>query len=177
MKFLKLFRIKNIILILLIMLNIALIFFIKPIKVEGTSMYPTYENNQYGFTIKYAPVAKQLERFDVAILNHNGQKWVKRLIGMPGETIEYIDDVLYVNGAMMEEPFIKTEHFTSYKNDTGKLFTDNFSITLKEGEYLFLGDNRPYSLDSRRVGPFTLDDVVAKNLYAILDKDGLIIHR
>ena len=79
------------------------------------------------------------------------QLLIKRIIGLPGEKIEYKDSELYVNGKFVEDPFA-----TNYS------FTDDVSITIPEGEYYVLGDNRHVSLDSRTFGTFNKKQIIGK---------------
>lgn len=86
-------------------------------KVSGHSMDPTLQEGSYLVSNKYS----KLERFDIVVaeeLDENGQRYgvVKRVIGLPGDTIEYKNDVLYVNGKKMDEPYLN-EYLTEFQND------------------------------------------------------------
>lgn len=145
-------------------------FVLKPIRVDGSSMYPTLENNQVGFSNIMALNFGKLERFDIVIVYVNGQDeyFVKRVIALPNETIEFRNDVLYINGQIVIEPFLNKEYIQSIKSNTPAAFTNNFGpITLADDEVFLLGDNRPYSSDSRRYGPFKISDLVSKDAYIL----------
>lgn len=136
---------------------------VQPVKVEGDSMYPTYENGQIGVSVIAGK--DHIERFDVVILNTNdGKKIVKRVIGLPGETLEYKDDVLHINGVSTAETFLDKEYVVS-----GNMpFTSDIeAITLAEDEYYCLGDNRWVSKDSRYYGPFKAESIIAKGVYVL----------
>lgn len=79
-----------------------------PSLVQGESMMPTLENNERVLVNKIGYSISGLERFDIIVFHgKEGYDLVKRVIGLPGDTVEYKNDVLYVNGKAMEEPYLK----------------------------------------------------------------------
>lgn len=93
-----------------------------------------------------------LKRFDIVVIKYNNEKIIKRVIGLPGDYIEYKDNILYVNGKIIKE---------EYKRD----ITNNFSLKdlgyekIPENKYLVLGDNRGISKDSRIIGLIDKEDI------------------
>ena len=93
-----------------------------------------------------------LKRFDIVVIKYNNEKIIKRVIGLPGDYIEYRDNILYVNGKEIKE---------EYKRD----ITNNFSLKdlgyekIPENKYLVLGDNRSISKDSRIIGLIDKEDI------------------
>ena len=93
-----------------------------------------------------------LKRFDIVVIKYNNEKIIKRVIGLPGDYIEYKDNILYVNGKEIKE---------EYKRD----ITKNFSLKdlgyekIPENKYLVLGDNRGISKDSRIIGLIDKEDI------------------
>ena len=93
-----------------------------------------------------------LKRFDIVVIKYNNEKIIKRDIGLPGDYIEYKDNILYVNGKEIKE---------EYKRD----ITNNFSLKdlgyekIPENKYLVLGDNRSISKDSRIIGLIDKEDI------------------
>ena len=150
-------------------------------------MDPTLADSEYLLVINKLPI----DRFDIVVASEteNGKtkEIVKRVIGLPGDTIQYENDTLYINGKKTDEPYLK-EYIKKFKEDklqstyTGKGFEENgelfrqmaqiaeaftvdkdgnatFSITLKNDEYLLLGDDRIVSKDSRQVGAFKKEQI------------------
>ena len=79
-----------------------------PSLVQGESMMPTLKNNERVLVNKIGYSISGLDRFDIIVFHgKEGYDLVKRVIGLPGDTVEYKNDVLYVNGKAMEEPYLK----------------------------------------------------------------------
>lgn len=141
--------------------------------VVGASMYPTLKDGEHVFVNIASSYLSDLDRFDVVVvLSHDRKElWVKRIIGLPGENIRYKDDILYVNGKKVQEPFLDKRYMERKKKQKKMLnFTNDFeSRQLRNDEYLLLGDNRPDSMDSRSVyvGPFKKDQVIGKGVVVI----------
>ena len=137
-------KIKELVPYIVITMIVILIrmFIISPVRVDGTSMYPTLSNNEFLLLSKYD---QSYDRFDIVVLKYRNERLVKRIIGLPGETVEYKNNTLYINGKEMEEPFINTN-------------TDDFNLNelgydkIPENYYFVVGDNRGSSLDSRMIG-------------------------
>ena len=121
-------------------------FIITPIIVQGESMVPTLKGGELMILKKYD---KSFKRFDVVVVNKNveGDNLIKRIIGLPGETIRYKNNNLYINDEIVEDIY-------AYGN------TGNFKeITLGDDEYFLMGDNRAISLDSRSLGVIKYSEI------------------
>ena len=142
-------------------------FIVRPIQVNGSSMYPTLENGEIGISNLIGRRIKGIKRFDIVIiyLEDKDEYLVKRCVGLPNETVSYKDGKLYINGAEIAEDFLDEE----YKSEYGGAFMgDVEEITLGEDEYYCLGDNRPKSTDSRYYGPFKEDMIISKGALIIM---------
>lgn len=134
-------------------------FILKPYKVNGTSMYPTLKDGDFGYSFI---ITKKLgiNRFDTVVIEVNTtdveKLLVKRVIGMPNETVEIKNNKLFINGEYIEQTFIEPD-----------VYTEDLYITLGEDEYYCLGDNRPVSRDSRYYGPFLEKDIISTHLLVL----------
>ncbi|VLS56920.1 signal peptidase I [Streptococcus pneumoniae] len=176
-------------LLILSLLALSRIFFWNNVRVEGHSMDPTLADGEILFVVKHLPI----DRFDIVVAHEeDGNKdIVKRVIGMPGDTIRYENDKLYINDKETDEPYL-ADYIKRFKDDklqstySGKGFegnkgtffrsiaqkaqaftvdvnyNTNFSFTVPEGEYLLLGDDRLVSSDSRHVGTFKAKDITGE---------------
>ncbi len=119
-------------------------------KVDGNSMQPTLKDNDI---ILYYKSKKNIKRFDIIIFKRNNNLFIKRVIGLPGDSIKYIDNTLYVNDNPTEEDFQK-----SITNDFN--ISDITSSDVIPNNKLFvLGDNRLFSTDGRSFGFIDINDV------------------
>ncbi len=145
-------------------------FVVRPVVVQGRSMYPTLHDNDWGISNIFGLKLNKVERFDIVVVRMESRSdyLVKRVIGLPGEEIRYADDKLYVDGVYVEEPFLNTDYVKGYINESKDLFTRDFTVTLGEDEYYCLGDNRPHSSDSRVFGPFRLSDFTSKSVFVFV---------
>lgn len=118
------------------------IFLVDPVRVDGRSMNTTLKNGEIMLLNKIVYRKGEIKRFDIVVIDQGDNYIIKRVIGLPGETIEYKNNELYINGKKIEDPYPSTK-------------TDNFSIedvghTKIPGDtYFVMGDNRRDSLDSR----------------------------
>ena len=119
--------------------------------VKGRSMQDTLRDGEIVFALRRS-LYGEIRRFDVVLCKYPQRKglFVKRVVGLPGETLRIEDDVLYVNGEAVEEDFPKR---SCLRPMTERCVPDN--------AYFVMGDNRPASRDSRSVGPISQEEIVA----------------
>lgn len=144
-------------------------FIVKPIRVDGKSMTPTLLDNEIGLMNVFKAKYSSINRFDVVVVynEEEDQDWVKRVIGLPGDTVYAKDDVVYVNGKAIDEPYLDNDYANGIRK-SGLPFTEDFEkIQLGEDDYFLMGDNRVGSYDSRKVGPFQRDEFRGKDIYVI----------
>lgn len=161
----------RLILITVVAAMVILVFVARKEEVRGTSMYPTLVEGESVIINIAANYVGEIKRFDVVVAREyrSDDLWVKRVIGLPGETISYREDVLYVDGKAMEEPFLDKKYVEQVKKSANKLYftQDYISKKLGKNEYLLVGDNRNESLDSRNdaVGPFQREQIIARGVF------------
>lgn len=138
-------------------------FLFVPIQVEGRSMQTTLNPNDWVLVESFS----RIKRFDVIVFQlPDGNTYIKRVIGLPGEQVAYRHDQLFVNNQPVAEPFLKENQ----RNDRIKEnYTNNFSLhelldvtKLGKDSYFVMGDNRRVSKDSRSFGAVTDSQIIGK---------------
>lgn len=133
----KLKEILSYVLIIVVIIVIRL-FIITPVRVDGTSMLPTFDN---GNILLLNKMNHEFKRFDIVVFDYKGDELVKRVVGLPGDEVKYINNKLYINGKYIYENF-KHEKTADFKLEE----------VVPKDKYFVLGDNRLNSLDSRYIG-------------------------
>lgn len=154
-----------------------------PVRVDGKSMYPTLKDGEFGFTNVGGVLLNGVKRGDIVVvtMEEKGQKthWVKRVIGMPGDTISCVNDIVFINGKVLDETqYIDPDYrqscvdqfgyFNKVPNADNTDVQDFEEVKLGDDEYYVMGDNRPYSKDSRYVGPIKKSQLFAKKMLVLL---------
>jgi len=145
-------------LIVVVVIPIRL-FVVTPFVVDGASMHPTFENLDYLIVDEFLYYFKAPARGDVAVFRYPANPsifYIKRIIGLPGETVSINRGVVTITTASGEalplaEPYVVAEDATYTKN-----------VSLNTDEYFVMGDNRPNSSDSRVWGPLSRKDIVGR---------------
>lgn len=170
--FTELFDLVKIFVICFVIVYLVTNFVSKPIRVEGSSMYPTLKDGEVGITNVFSVKFQGVNRFDVVIIynEERGEYWVKRIIGLPGDCVESKDDVLYVNEQPVDQFFLDEEYVADVQKEG--LFTSDFGpVKLGEDEYWLMGDNRIRSEDSRIHGPFHARELIGKDVLILYPFD------
>ncbi len=149
----------------LVLVIIIRSFLFTVIRVDGPSMSDTLLDGDVLFVNVLDMKLNQPERFDVVICKYPNRtdQYVKRVIGLPGDTLSVRGGVLYINDQPIEEPFLsdaRTVRFDKASNSFGP-------VRIPEGCYYVMGDNRDDSNDSRNVGMLTEDMFIGKVEYII----------
>lgn len=142
-------------------------YLIKPVTIHGKSMYPTLKDKDVGAINVISRKVFNVERFDVVVAYRDGMDWVKRVIGLPGDRVYAKDDVVYVNGKPIEEPYLNNDYVNKIRARGDKFTQDFDEVILGEDEYFLMGDNRIISKDSRDIGPFLGKSIVGKDVYVV----------
>lgn len=135
--------------IIIIVVVIIRTYFYTPIRVNGTSMYPTLKQNDLMILNKIG-LSKGINRWDIVVVKEENKYIIKRVIALPGEAVAYIDGNLYINKKQIEDKYSLSKT------------TDFNEIYLKDNEYFVMGDNRAVSADSRSIGPVKKEQILGK---------------
>ena len=135
-------------------------FIVTPAVVDGNSMLPNLKDNNIVLLNKLDYRLNDIERFDVVVIKYKNDKLIKRVIGLPGEHIEYKDNSLYVNGFLTNEKF---KHGDTYDF---KLELLGY-LKIPGDKYFVVGDNRNNSVDSRMIGLIDKKDILGSVSYKI----------
>ncbi len=139
--------------VLVIMIRV---FVIDIITVEGISMYPTLNKSHDKVILeKYKQFTDDYDRGDIVVVKLENRNIIKRVIGLPNESIEIKNSDVYINGKLFEEPYL---------DDSVKTYPD-MTIKIPSDSIFVMGDNREYSSDSRSIGAIKIDDIMGKSVY------------
>ena len=157
--------------LILLFVVVLRVFFVDPVRVDGPSMDFTLANGEILILNKVAYIRHDIKRFDIVVVKHDNHLIVKRVIGLPGEVIEYRNNRLYIDGQMIDDPYPSSE--------TNDFSIEDIGHTKIPGDsYFVMGDNRAVSLDSRSssVGAVKKDLIVGKANFVIypLNKFGIV---
>lgn len=130
-------------------------FIAAPYIVDGQSMQPTLENDDFLLTERLSTRFDRLQRGDIIVFLYPGniaERYVKRIIGLPGDQIRIRDGQVYVNDTAIQEPYTSSSTFTRQAKEW----------TVPEDSYFVLGDNRQNSSDSREWGYVPHSNVIGR---------------
>ncbi|RJQ31095.1 MAG: signal peptidase I [Actinobacteria bacterium] len=161
--------------VILVLIALVITFFIRtyvahPFKVEMGSMIPTIQPGEWIFIDRLSYRFREPKRGEIIVfeapkgislpdtpslgsLFYNKKTLIKRLIGLPGETIEEKSGIIYINGKKLKETYTVADD------------RDYPKIKIGNDEYLFIGDNRPYSYDGREFGPIPKKAIVGRAIF------------
>ena len=129
-------------------------FYYAPIRVNGRSMNNTLKDGDIMILDIVGLRHTEIKRFDIVVIDPGSEYIIKRVIGLPGEEIEYKDNELYINNKKIKDKYAK-----------GK--TEDFKLVVPKGKYFVMGDNRNNSVDSRYYGPFKKNKLLGKTSFTI----------
>lgn len=149
--------------IILIVVILVKTYLVSPIQVNGVSMMNTLHDRDIMILNKLNYRFNKINRFDIVVVKYQDTYLIKRVIGLPGESIEYKDNKLYVDGKYIKEEFLD--------EDT---ITEDFILkdvidekTIPKNTYFVMGDNRAHSSDSRVLGVFSKKDIEGKTTLTV----------
>jgi signal peptidase I len=152
-------------LVLLLVVLVGLVVLLRatvaiPVRISSASMSPTLQAGDVVQVSRVRPDLSGLRHGDLVTFRNpqDGERAIKRVVGLPGDTLVIKDGVLYVDGKAVKEPYVDHELIDGYYSRT-------FSVP--EGRVFLLGDNRGNSLDSRDYGPVPADDLLGTVLFRV----------
>ena len=137
--------------------------FLQPHKVDGRSMDPTFCNGDMLLTDKFTYRFRDPERYEIIVFKSPvsvGRDLIKRIIGLPGETVEIRGQSVYVNAQKLPENYLPKNRPT----DGHKAMVEGKPIVIPQGEYIVMGDNREHSSDSREFGTIKREAMIGRSL-------------
>ena len=150
-------------LVVVVVILFLMIYIVSVTQVVGNSMYSTLKDGDVLILNKFKYRFFDIKRGDIISLENDDTKYlIKRVIGLPGDSISIKDNTLYINGEVYIENYLEEG-----------LVYDDFELTslgyqvIPDDMYLVLGDNRPDSVDSREIGLISKDDVIGKISFRI----------
>jgi len=153
----KLLKEYGIYILIIIIVLLVKTYIISPIIVNGDSMDSTLQDGDIMILNKLEYKNSEIKRLDIVVVRYENKYIIKRIIGLPGDTVMVIDNQLYINGKIYVEKYLDEE-----------TFTEDFKVgPIEEGHYFVLGDNREVSLDSRLIGPIKESSIEGKATYTL----------
>jgi signal peptidase I len=156
--------------VLAVILYFGISFAVQAVHVEGLSMYATLDDNDYLIANKIDYRLHAPQRGDIIILRppaDNSKDFIKRVIALPGEKLLIRDSVVYINGHILDEPYLP-EAWTTLNNWPSN---NSDGQVMKSDEYFVMGDNRNRSQDSRIFGPIGRERIDGRAWFRIWPLD------
>lgn len=136
--------------VILIIVILVKTYIVSPIQVNGRSMNDTLNDKDIMILNKLHYRFNDIKRFDIVVVKYENTYLIKRVIGLPGENIEYKDNKLYIDGKNIKEDYLDKDTYTS----DFKLKDIIEEEKIPNNKYFVMGDNRQHSTDSRVLGVF-----------------------
>ena len=127
------------------------------VQINGESMNPTIKNNEWILAEKISPKFGEFKRGEIVVFKspeNNNRLLIKRIIGLPNETMEIKYGLVYIDGKLLNEPYLITD-----------AVKENSEYKIGENEYVMLGDNRENSIDSREYGVVKKEGLLGRALF------------
>jgi len=145
---------------------VVYLFFLQPHQVNGQSMVPNFQDGEHVLTDKVSYKIREPQRGEIIVFHAppdahcpegTGCDFIKRILGVPGDTVEVKDNAIWINGNKLSESYIPSDFAILPGNAT-----KDKNVYLGPDEFFVSGDNRPYSSDSRSWGSITKDEIIGR---------------
>lgn len=133
-------------------------------KVSGNSMVPTFHNGDYLITEKVSYRLREPKAGEIVVLRNprdESQDFIKRIIAVPGDTLEIENGTVYINNQPIKEDYLPAGISTK----AGAFITEGVPIKAGDNQYYAIGDNRDHSSDSREWGPVKKEELIGRALF------------
>lgn len=152
-------------------------FLFRPYQVNGLSMFPNFDDGEYVLTNLIDLRIGKLERGDIVVFNSPvdpEKDYIKRIIGIPNDTISLDDGQIYINGKKIDQSFLPSDVYTN----PGSFLREDQSVVTPANQYFVMGDNRENSSDSREWGFVDKGEIIGKSflVYWPINKLRLVKH-
>lgn len=133
-------------------------------KVQGNSMVPTMHNGDYLVTEKISYRFREPKSGEIIVLKNprdESQDFIKRIIAVPGDTVQISNNNVFINGQPLEEKYLSPNTPTR----SGAFITEGVTVKVDTNQYFVFGDNREHSSDSREWGPVTKEEIIGRAFF------------
>ena len=140
---------------------VVYLFLMQPHQVKGSSMFPTFTNEEYLLTDKVTYRTREPKYGDVIVFKapiNEAFDFIKRVIATPGQTVKVEGGKVYVDGQLLPETYLPAE----YQTMSGEFLSEGEEYTVPENTVMAFGDNRGHSSDSRDWGPVPYKNIVGR---------------
>lgn len=153
------------------------LFAVQPHQVDGRSMFPNFQDKEYILTDKITYARRDPQRGEVVVFHAPPpytSDFIKRIVGLPGETVMVKEGRVYINDKQLGEDYLPPNYVTSEKS----FLREGVPYKVPDGYYMVFGDNRDFSSDSREWGPITQKAIVGRAFFRYwpVNHFGLIEH-
>lgn len=144
---------------IVVLVGISIVLFtwvLLPVRAEGISMQPTYESGSFHLVNRLSFLARPPARGDIVAIRLAGLRvvYVKRVIGLPGERLAIVDGLVHVNGAPLDEPYVRNRRPWQFEE-----------VTMAPDEYFVVGDNRGMNLRDHTLGRVDASRIVGRVVF------------
>lgn len=141
------------------------LFLFRPFEVSGESMFPTFKNSEFILTNLITLRFNDPKRGDVIVFQapvDHDKDYIKRVIGIAGDTVMIQDGYVYLNGQKLDESVYLS---SDVRTSSGAFLREGQPVTVPAGDFIVMGDNRPHSSDSREWGFLKTNEIIGKSFF------------
>lgn len=154
--------------VIIIIVILIRTYIVTPVVVRGDSMYSTLEDGEVLFLSKINYKIGDINRFDIVVVKDiDNDLIIKRVIGLPGDSVEYKEGILYINNEEIKEDYTDYEMEDFNVDSICEITEITCNGVIPKDKYLVLGDNRKVSADSRVKGLINREQILGKTIFRI----------